>query len=100
MEAIRTHVAGIDVHKEVLAVTVLRGKADEKPEVIQFECKTFSEDLMACGVKLLELGIKDVAMESTGIYWKPIHNVWSPMGIRITVGQAAHIKNVPGVRPA
>lgn len=96
MEAIRTHVAGIDVHKEVLAVTVLRGKADEKPEVIQFECKTFSEDLMACGVKLLELGIKDVAMESTGIYWKPIHNVWSPMGIRITVGQAAHIKNVPG----
>ena len=44
MEAIRTHVAGVDVHKEILAITVLRGKADEAPEVIQFECKTFTED--------------------------------------------------------
>lgn len=96
MQAIRTHVAGVDVHKEVLAITVLRGKADESPEVIQFECKTFTEDLMACGYKLLELGIKHVAMESTGVYWKPMHNVWSPMGIDITVGQAAHVKNVPG----
>jgi len=96
MEAIRTHVAGVDVHKEILAITVLRGKADEAPEVIQFECKTFTEDLMAAGQKLLELGITHVAMESTGVYWKPIHNVWSPMGIDITVGQAAHVKNVPG----
>lgn len=96
MEAIRSHVAGVDVHKEVLAITVVRGSAAEKPEIIQFECKTFTEDLMACGIKLLELGIKDVAMESTGIYWKPIHNVWSPLGINITVGQAAHVKNVPG----
>jgi transposase len=96
MEAIRTHVAGIDVHKEKLAITVLRGKADEMPEVIQFECNTFTEDLMACAQKLLELGIKEVAMESTGIYWKPIHNVFSPMGLNLTVGQAAHIKNVPG----
>ena len=45
MEALRTHVAGIDVHKEILAITILIGKADQKPEVIQFECKTFSEDL-------------------------------------------------------
>jgi transposase len=96
MEAIRTHIAGIDVHKEMLAITVLRGTADQKPEVIQFECKTFSEDLIACAQKLLELGVKDVAMESTGIYWKPIHNIFSPMGIRITLGQAAHVKNVPG----
>lgn len=96
MLALRSHVAGIDVHKEILAVTVLRGAAEDEPEVIQFECKTFSEDLMACGVKLLELGVKEVAMESTGVYWKPLYNVWSPMGINVTVGQAAHVKNVPG----
>lgn len=96
MQAIRLVVAGVDVHKEILAITVIKGKADETPEVFQFECKTFSEDLMGCGQKLIDMGVKEVAMESTGVYWKPIHNIWSPMGINITVGQAAHIKNVPG----
>jgi transposase len=96
MQALRTHVAGVDVHKEVLAITVLRGNGDAEPEVIQFECNTFTEDLMACGVKLLELGVTEVAMESTGVYWKPLHNVWTPMGLSLTVGQAAHVKNVPG----
>ncbi|MCB9025606.1 MAG: transposase [Bdellovibrionaceae bacterium] len=96
MQALRTHVAGVDVHKKILAITVLRGKADQEPEALQFECDTFTEDLMACGQKLLELGVRDVAMESTGVYWKPVHNVWTPMGIRLAVAQAAHVKNVPG----
>lgn len=96
MQAIRTHVAGVDVHRDLLAITVIRGEADKTPEVIQFECKTFTEDLIACGVKLLDLGIHEVALESTGIYWKPIHNVWSTMNINIAVAQAAHVKNVPG----
>lgn len=96
MEALRTHVAGVDVHKEMLAITVLRGKANEVPEVLQFECQTFTEDLIACGQKLLQLGVKDVVLESTGVYWKPIHNTWSPMGLKLTVAQAAHVKNVPG----
>ena len=96
MKALRTHVAGVDVHKEILAITVLRGAADQEPEVIQFECNTFTEDLMACGQKLLELGVQEVAMESTGVFWRPMYNVWAPMGLKLTIGQAAHIKNVPG----
>lgn len=96
MQALRCHVAGVDVHKEILAITVLRGDADSEPEVIQFECNTFTEDLMACGLKFIELGVKEVACESTGVFWKPLHNVWTPLGINLTVGQAAHVKNVPG----
>lgn len=96
MEALRTHVAGVDVHKEILAITVLIGDADKEPQVTQFTCDTFTEDLMACGAKLLELGVREVAMESSGVYWKPLHNVWSPMGLNLTVGQAGHMKNVPG----
>lgn len=96
MRAILENVAGVDVHKEMLALTVLRAKSDGSTECIQFESKTFTEDLVACGAKLLELGVKHVAMESTGVYWKPIHNVWSPMGIELTVAQAAHVKQVPG----
>jgi transposase len=85
VRAILENVAGVDVHKEMLALTVLRAKSDGSTECIQFEAKTFTEDLVACGAKLLELGVKHVAMESTGVYWKPIHNVWSPMGIELTV---------------
>lgn len=96
MQAMRTHTAGVDVHKDILAITVLCGDLESEPEVIQFSCLTFTEDLMACGLKLKEYGVVEVAMESTGVYWKPIYNVWSPMGIKVTVGQAAHIKNVPG----
>lgn len=96
MKALKTHVAGVDVHKEVLAITVLIGAADAEPEAQHFECKTFTEDLMAMGLKLKELGVTDVAMESTGVYWKPVFNVWNPMGINVIVGNATHIKNVPG----
>jgi transposase len=96
MEAIRTHVAGVDVHKKILAITVLIGDGNESPRIERFECSTFTDDLIAMGRKFLDLGVKDVAMESTGVYWKPLHNVWCPMGIKITVGNATHIKNVPG----
>ena len=96
MQALRTHVAGIDVHKEVLVITVLIGAADAEPQATQFECATFTEDLMKMGKRLLELGVTEVALESTGVYWKPVYNVLDPMGIRVTVGNAGHIKNVPG----
>ncbi len=96
MQAIRENVAGVDVHKDIIAVTVITGAADQMPKVIQFSAQTFTEDLMAVGTKFLELGVKEVALESTGVYWKPLYNVWQPMGINVTVGQAAHIKNVPG----
>jgi len=96
MKALQSRVAGIDVHKEILAVTVLIGEADAEPEVTQFQCDTFTEDLMRLGSKLLDLGVKDVVCESTGVYWKPLHNVLTPMGITLTVGQAAHMRNVPG----
>jgi len=96
MQALKTQVAGIDVHKEVLVITALIGKADEEPQATQFECSTFTEDLMKCGQRLLELGVTDVALESSGVYWKPVYNVLDPMGIRVTVGNARHMKNVPG----
>ena len=96
MQAIRTRVAGVDVHKKILAITVMIGEADESPKIERFECSTFTEDLVAMGTKFLDLDVKEVAMESTGIYWKPLHNVWTPMGIKLTVGNASHIKNVPG----
>ena len=96
MEVFKTRVAGVDVHKDILAITVVIGEPDVVPQIQQFSCATFTEDLVKCGLKLKEMGVVDIAMESTGVYWKPIYNVWAPMGINITLGQAAHMKNAPG----
>ena len=96
MKALKSHVAGIDVHKEMLAITVLIGHGDEDPKVFQYECATFTADLMAMGLKLKEMGVTDVAMESSGIFWKPVFNVFNPLGLKVIVANAAHIKNVPG----
>lgn len=96
MQILLTHVAGVDVHKEILVITTLIGEAGSEPQTQTFECSTFTDDLHSAGQRLLKLGVKHVAMESTGIYWKPVHNVWSVMGIEITLGNATHMKNVPG----
>lgn len=96
MKALRTNVAGVDVHKEMIVICILTGPADQAPEAEHFETSTMTDDLMAMGRILLDKGIREVAMESTGVYWRPLYNVWTPMGIEVTVGNAHHMKNVPG----
>ena len=96
MKALRTHVAGVDVHKDMLAITIMIGAGDQDPVVEHFQCSTMTEDLKAMGLVLINRGVKDVAMESTGVYWKPVYNVWQPMGLNVMIGNATHMKNVPG----
>jgi transposase len=96
MQATLSQVAGVDVHKEVLVICALIDQADGSAKKEILECSTMTEDLIECGGKLVELGIKHVAMESTGIYWKPVYNVWRRLGLIITLGNAQHMKNVPG----
>jgi hypothetical protein len=45
---------------------------------------------------LLGLGVTHIAMESTGVYWKPVMNILEPGGFTILVVNARHIKYVPG----
>lgn len=96
MQPMLSHVAGVDVHKDKLTITAIIESQDGNTTVHQFESPTFTDDLIKTGLKLLDLGVTHVAMESTGIYWKPIHHIWKPMGLNITLGNAAHLKNVPG----
>jgi len=97
MDIILNSVAGVDVHKKQITITTMtRNLQSGKMSKSTWEAPTFTSDLKKCGRKLLDMGIKDVAMESTGIYWKPIYNIWSDMGIKITLGNATHMKNVPG----
>jgi transposase len=45
---------------------------------------------------LTEMGCTHVAMEATGVYWKPVWNILSDGDFELVLANAAHIKNVPG----
>ncbi len=95
MEVMHERVAGLDVHKAMI-VACVRIMADGK---INRECRTF--DTSTAGLKALlgwltESGCTDVAMEATGVYWKPVWNILSDGEFELIVANAAHIKNVPG----
>ena len=95
MDVIHDRVAGLDVHKETIVACVrimAGGKATR-------ECRTF--DTTTAGLEALlswltESGCTQVAMEATGVYWKPVWNILSDGKFELIVANAKHIKNVPG----
>jgi transposase len=95
MEVIHERVAGLDVHKATV-VACVRLVASSK---IKRECRTF--DTSTSGLKALlgwlsESGCTSVAMEATGVYWKPVWNILSDGAFELVLANAAHVKNVPG----
>lgn len=82
---------GIDVHKSVVVATI-RG-AGIKEETRSFD--GFTESLEALRDWLKENHITHIAMESTGVYWKPVYNILEEDFVILLVN-ARHIKNVPG----
>lgn len=83
---------GMDIHKKVVVATV-QGEGICK-ETRSFD--TFTRSLTQLREWLVSLGITHVAMESTGVYWKPIYNVFEGFIPHIWIVNARHIKNVPG----
>jgi transposase len=83
---------GIDVHKKVIVATI-DGVGIRK---VTKEFNTFTRSLTELKDWLLEHGITHVAMESTGVYWKPVYNILEPSGIKIMLVNARHVKYVPG----
>src|SRR5215467_13756156 len=95
MDVIYERVAGLDVHKETVVATV-RVMAGAK---VERECRTFATTtagLRALLAWLTEARCSHVAMEATGVYWKPVWNILSDGEFELIVANAAHIKNVPG----
>ena len=95
MDVMHERVAGLDVHKATIVGCVrimVGGKASR-------ECRTF--ETTTAGLEgllswLTESGCTHVAMEATGVYWKPVWNILSEGKFELMVANAAHIKNVPG----
>lgn len=83
---------GIDVHKDVVVATI--SGEGLKSETRSY--KTFSSSLTELKEWLLSSGITHVAMESTGVYWKPVYKVLECPQMKVWIVNARHIKYVPG----
>jgi transposase len=95
MEVLYPHCAGLDVHKNsVVACTrhMSGGKVSTKVRTF----KTTTEELMALLIWLTDEGVTHIAMEATGVYWKPVWHILSDDDFVMVLANAAHVKNVPG----
>ena len=87
---------GIDVHKKKLAANVLRRSRDGIEEIDEVRTfGTMTGDLLELADWLKQAGCTDVAMESTGVYWKPVFNILEGE-FEVVLVNAHHIKTVPG----
>lgn len=95
MDIISPFCAGLDVHKRtVVACRIARTVDGERAT----EIKTFgtmTADILALGEWLEMANITDIAMESTGVFWKPIWNILEP-NFKLMLVNPQHIKQVPG----
>ncbi len=95
MEVIHPRCAGLDVHKDtVVASARLAAGREVVVEVQTFA--TTTAGLLALSAWLAERGCTHVAMEATGVYWKPVWHVLSDGDFALVLANAAHVRNVPG----
>jgi transposase len=95
LEVMFSHCAGVDVHKKSVTVCVLiPGKKGGVRRIVR-SFGTTTKALLEMRAWLLSLGVSQVAMESTGVYWKPVYNILSDE-LEAWVVNAQHIKQVPG----
>jgi transposase len=90
MEVVNPRSCGLDVHKKTVVACIIT------PEVKKTRTfATMTGDLLNLAEWLKVFGVTHVAMESTGVLWKPVHNLLEDK-FKIAVVNASHIKAVPG----
>jgi len=95
MDVLHPLCAGLDVHKDTVVACLrrmLKGKVER--EVRTFG--TTTRELLALAEWLAAAGCRHVAMEATGVYWKPVWHILSDGDFELVLANARHVKNVPG----
>jgi len=95
MEVLHPRCCGLDVHKATVVACVRRvidGKAVKESRTFA----TITSSLFALSEWLTETKCTHVAMEATGVHWKPVWHILSDGDLELVLANAAHIKNVPG----
>lgn len=97
MEVVVERACGLDVHKRTVVACLITPGPDGKPHKELRTFSTVTADLLRLADWLAAAGCTHVAMESTGIYWRPVYNVLEAAGhFQLLVVNAQHIKAVPG----
>ena len=98
MEALLYCACGLDVHKDIIEACIMRG-IDAEPEIIRQSFGAAKPELQRLMNWLSQNGCYTVAMESTGVYWKPIFQTLE-LGAeymeQLWVVNANHMRNLPG----
>src|SRR2546425_2512391 len=99
MDIVNARCAGLDVHK----ATVVAGVRvpGPRPGERRGETKTFAtttRGLRELTDWLIGHGVTDVAMESTGVYWRPVYAALEGL-VQVVLVNARHVKMVPAARP-
>jgi transposase len=95
MDILHPCCAGLDVHKDsVYACVRRRGPGGATRTTVQV-FGTMTPDLLALGDWLAGHGVTHVAMESTGVYWKPVYFLLEGQ-FELVLANAQHVKRVPG----
>lgn len=92
MPIVNPDAAGVDISATMHAVAV----PPDRDEVCTREFGAFTQDLISIAEWLKKCRITTVAMESTGVYWKPLYTVLLEYGFSVALVNARHVKNVTG----
>jgi len=84
------HTAGIDVGSMLMMISYTDAGGQQK----LVESTGYSQDLHHLAVTLKADGVTDVAMEGTGVYWMALYEVLESEGLRVTLTNPRHFKNV------
>jgi transposase len=95
MQILHSCCCGLDVHKRFVVACLIRSGEDGKTHKALQRFGTMTPDLLRLIDWLQEAGCTHVALESTGVYWKPIFNLMEGL-FQIVLVNAQHMKAVPG----
>ena len=95
MNAVYRRSCGLDVHKDTIVVYVLPPVGVEGSGVRK-TYGTFRNDLIRMRIWLKQLKVTEIAMESTGVYWRPVWNVLEDQGFRLLLVNPAQVKALAG----
>ena len=95
MKVMHERCAGLDVHKKTVAVCVMISTAGGAVEKFRATFGTMTADLLALSDWLKSHGVSHAAMESTGVYWRPVYQVLEGQ-FTLLVANAQHIHRMPG----
>lgn len=95
MRPILRSCCGIDVHKSMIKACVAKGPLNKPPKIEIRTYSTMTSDLLKLSEWLKENKVQAVAMESTGVYWKPIFNILEA-DFPVSIANPKYLKKVPG----